>query len=309
MLSRQTVLFVGVDTAGSSVHGLFPRWMAATGVAAQLVGVDIPRDSPRRRYRRLVESLTADDRIAGAVVTAHKLSLFAACTDLLDEVDTYAEIAQEASCLFKHGGRVGAGASDPLALAGVLAEMFPPSYWRDHEAEVLCFGAGGAGTALALTLVVEQPKRQIDFAPPRRIIFADISRERLEALHSTLEKTGTAGAEINLIHVTDEAIADRALAVLPPRSLIVNATGLGKDAPGSPVGRAAIFPCDGVVLDMNYRGDLEFLARARTQQEGRRLRLHDGRRYFVHGWFEALAPIFSWPVDPETFRIFDAASG
>jgi len=42
-------------------------------------------------------------------------------------------------------------------------------------------------------------------------------------------------------------------------------TGLGKDAPGSPLTDAVVFPDHGIVWDLNYRGDLIFLEQARKQ--------------------------------------------
>ena len=52
---------------------------------------------------------------------------------------------------------------------------------------------------------------------------------------------------------------------LPPRSLVVNATGMGKDRPGSPLRAGAAFPERSAVWELNYRGELEFLRQARAQ--------------------------------------------
>jgi shikimate 5-dehydrogenase len=57
---------------------------------------------------------------------------------------------------------------------------------------------------------------------------------------------------------------------------MVNATGLGKDGPGSPITDAAPFPEWGYAWDFNYRGDLVFLEQARRQQTARRLHVEDG---------------------------------
>jgi shikimate 5-dehydrogenase len=92
---------------------------------------------------------------------------------------------------------------------------------------------------------------------------------------------------------------------LPPGSLVVNATGLGKDAPGSPLTHEAIFPEAGYAWDFNSRGDLHFLAQARAQQAGRRLHVEDGWTYFIHGWAQALAAIFQINI-PARGPQFDA---
>ena len=92
---------------------------------------------------------------------------------------------------------------------------------------------------------------------------------------------------------TDELVAG-----LPPGSLVVNATGMGKDRPGSPVGSAAAFPADGVVWEFNYRGPLDFLHQAQAQRDDRNLQIHDGWRYFVHGWTQAVAEVFDVAMPP-----------
>jgi shikimate 5-dehydrogenase len=46
---------------------------------------------------------------------------------------------------------------------------------------------------------------------------------------------------------------DAVLAHLSPHSLVVNATGLGKDAPGSPLTGHAAFSEQAVAWDLNWR--------------------------------------------------------
>ena len=82
------------------------------------------------------------------------------------------------------------------------------------------------------------------------------------------------------------------LAGLKPGSLIINATGLGKDAPGSPLTGAARFPEQAIAWDLNYRGDLIFLDQARAQRQQRGLQIEDGWTYFLHGWTQVIAEVF-----------------
>ncbi len=82
-------------------------------------------------------------------------------------------------------------------------------------------------------------------------------------------------------------------------SLIVNATGMGKDRPGSPLTSGARFPTRAVVWELNYRGELEFLAQARLQARDARLRVHDGWQLFCHGWAAALTPILDLPDEEQ----------
>ena len=85
---------------------------------------------------------------------------------------------------------------------------------------------------------------------------------------------------------------DAILGRLKPHSLAINATGLGKDAPGSPITDAAVFPEHGLAWDFNYRGDLVFLDQGRARQQARRLTVEDGWVYFIHGWTRVMAEVF-----------------
>jgi shikimate 5-dehydrogenase len=87
-------------------------------------------------------------------------------------------------------------------------------------------------------------------------------------------------------------MSDRIMGRLRPKSLVVNATGLGKDAPGSPITDAAVFPEGGIAWEFNYRGDLLFLRQARAQEEQRHLLVEDGWLYFIHGWTRVIAEVF-----------------
>jgi shikimate dehydrogenase len=89
------------------------------------------------------------------------------------------------------------------------------------------------------------------------------------------------------------------LAALPPRSLVVNATGMGKDRPGSPIRPDARFPPRSAVWDLNYRGELELLRQARAQQDELGLLVEDGWRYFIVGWAAVIEEVFERPIGPD----------
>ena len=86
--------------------------------------------------------------------------------------------------------------------------------------------------------------------------------------------------------------------------MVVNATGLGKDAPGSPITDGAIFPEGGFAWEFNYRGELLFLDQARAQQAARHLRVADGWVYFLHGWTRVIAEVFHIDI-PTSGEAFD----
>src|SRR5690606_29382675 len=108
-------------------------------------------------------------------------------------------------------------------------------------------------------------------------------------------------------HVPRPELADEVCSKLPPGSLVVNATGLGKDAPGSPLTDAAVFPERGIAWEFNYRGDLVFLDQAKSQQQSRKLQIEDGWVYFLHGWTRVISDVFSVEI-PTRGPVFNELS-
>lgn len=90
---------------------------------------------------------------------------------------------------------------------------------------------------------------------------------------------------------------DALVAALPPHSLIINATGLGKDAPGSPTTDAVRYPKDCLVWEINYRGNLLFKEQAEAQAKEKRLHVEDGWTYFIHGWTQVIEEVFHIRLD------------
>ena len=109
------------------------------------------------------------------------------------------------------------------------------------------------------------------------------------------------------VRAASPADTDAVVAGLRPGSLGINATGLGKDAPGSPLTDAVRLPERGIVWDLNYRGDLVFLDQARAQQASRSLQIEDGWTYFIHGWTQVIAEVFHIAI-PTSGPAFDALS-
>ncbi len=95
--------------------------------------------------------------------------------------------------------------------------------------------------------------------------------------------------------------------MLTDRAIVINATGLGKDAPGSPITDEAIFPQDGMAWEFNYRGDLLFLDQANAQRQRKNLHVEDGWVYFIHGWTRVIAEVFDIDI-PTSGATFDKLS-
>jgi shikimate dehydrogenase len=294
--------FVGVTTAGSSINRVFPAWARILGLPTdRLVGHDLPLDADDERYRQLVGAIRDDPAHRGALVTTHKLRLYEASRDLFDEVDEFATLCGEISSISKRAGRLYGHAKDPLTVGLALEEFLPADHFVTTGAEVVCLGAGGAGTALVWYLAQRADR-------PRRIVCADTDPIRLAHLRDVAGRGGIPDDLVGYALVGGPGDAAALLQAAPAGSLVVNATGLGKDRPGSPVAASALFPRHGYVWEFNYRGSLEFLHQATAQRDERALTIVDGWRYFIHGWSQVVAEVFGIVLDAPTVQRLAAAA-
>lgn len=280
--------FIGVTTGMSAIMRVFPAWAEHLGLGSVgMRGYDLPIHAEPARYREVVAALKDEPLDLGGLVTTHKIDLFDACRDLFDYVDPYAELCGEASSLSKRDGLLRAHAKDPISSGRSLNEFVEQGYWSRTGAEALLFGAGGSNLAITLHLMtVAEPADR-----PRRIVVVNRSPGRLESMRAVHERID-AGVEVEYVHNADPLENDRLMAALPPGSLVVNGTGMGKDSPGSPITDAGLFPEEALVWELNYRGELDFLQQARRQQQSRRLVVEDGWRYFIHGWTSVIEEVF-----------------
>ncbi len=293
--STPTMYFVGVTTAQSSIRPVFEKWMhILKRPDVRLVGIDLPLRADPAEYRRVVAFMRNDPQSLGALVTTHKVQLYMACMDMFDQVDDAAATLHEVSCLSKREGEFRASAKDPLTSAYALDAFVPRDHWVDYDhAEVVCLGAGGSALALAshfAKTVTERPG-------PRRLVVTNRSANRLDEFRKAYASLGR-GPELELVHATSAEVNDALVGEAAAGSLIINATGLGKDAPGSPLTWDAKFPEHAFVWDFNYRGDLIFLQQAQAQQESQSLQVEDGWVYFLHGWTQVIAEVLNIDIPP-----------
>jgi shikimate 5-dehydrogenase len=294
MASKEALHFIGVSTSGSSIMNLFPAWAETLGLDAEIVGRDIPLRADPSAYRAVVEEIAAEEHVRGALVTTHKVDIYQNAGHLFVDIDPLGRLCREVSCISKRDGRIIGHAKDPITAGLAMDHMLGTYYWSGSRGEVLCLGAGGAGTAITIRLLSQQHG-------PRSITVVDRDAARIEVLKQIHEEM-SASVRVAYRVVSDATANDELVASLPDQSLIINATGMGKDVPGSPVSEAVRFPEDGVVWDLNYRGDLAFLAQAHRQAVDRHLRVYDGWRYFLHGWTEVIAEVFNVEMTEERFN-------
>ncbi len=282
--------FIGVTATRSSINQVFPAWARELGLeGVRLDPVDLPIGSPPERYREVVAEIAQDPYHHGALVTSHKVRLLEAAADLFDELDPLARLANEVSCISKRDGRLRGHAKDPITAGRALEDFVPPDHFASH-AEVLCFGAGGSGLAISIHLATRPDAHD----RPRRITLVNRRRARLDECRAILQRLGPPEPAPVFVYVSnaDPRTNDDLMGALPAGSLVINATGLGKDQPGSPITDTGRFPQQGLAWEINYRGELDFLHQARAQQEEHGLLVEDGWRYFVHGWSAVIDEVF-----------------
>jgi len=286
--------FVGVTTGQSSIRQVFPAWAATLGLpTGTLVGHDVAPGSDPQVYRDLVTQIRDDPQHRGALVTTHKVAVHEACHDLFDELDELATTFGEISSIYKRDGRLCGAAKDPVTVRLALEEFLPADHFARTGGEVLVLGAGGSGMALSHQLGVRTDR-------PARVTCTARRQDQLDHLRELHERAGLPADLYRYVVTPAPEAADELLAGLPGGSLVVNATGMGKDRPGSPLTDRASWPQDGLAWEFNYRGSLEFLHQARARQQDRGLTVEDGWRYFVHGWSQVIGDVFDVPMPHAT---------
>jgi shikimate dehydrogenase len=300
--TQRTLYFIGVTTAKSSIMQVYPRWAAEALDLKDTVikGIDIEIHAPVEHYRQVVDFIKNDPLSIGALVTTHKIDLYQACKDQFDGFDEYARLFGELSSISKEDGRLIGKAKDPITSGLSLAAFVPTDYFAKQGGALFIMGAGGSAIAICSQLLHPANGRNI----PSQTVVSNRSLPRLLEIERLVRLINPqANASFHLAPTM--ADNDALLAALPPNSLVINATGLGKDRPGSPLSDAGQFPTDSLVWELNYRGELDFMQQALKQKEEQRLHVEDGWTYFIYGWTEVIAEVFHLEIKGERFAACD----
>lgn len=285
--TQPTMYFIGVTTTKSSIMKLFPLWAKELGIDdAVLKGIDIKIHEADQVYRDVVHFIKNDPLSKGALVTTHKIDLYNAAKADFDYLDPYAEMLDEISSISKNGKELRGHAKDPITSGLALEAFVPDNYW-EKGGEVFLMGAGGSTLAISAYLTDKKHGKNV----PKKIIISNRSKQRLISAEKLLSKIDT-DTEFEFHEAPNPEDNDAILAKLSPHSLVVNATGLGKDRPGSPLTNTGVFPQDSLVWELNYRGELDFMHQAIAQKENKNLHIEDGWIYFIHGWTQVIGEVF-----------------
>jgi shikimate dehydrogenase len=308
-LERPTMYFIGVTTASSSILKIFPLWAEILGIDAQLIGHDLPLDASADQYREIALYIKSDPLARGALVTTHKINLLHAARDVFDFLDANAILCDEISSISKLENRLEGHAVDPISSRLTWNHFMPDGHFKNTNSSepgartgpsVLCLGAGGAAIAISVAVARLEDR-------PKKFVCVDRDPMRLEMLKHTHDQLET---DVQFEYVLSENALknDARVARLEPGSVIINATGMGKDRPGSPVTDAVTFPQNAIIWELNYRGSLEFWHQAKSQTVTNNLQLEDGWIYFLHGWTQVIAQVFHLEIASELFVKLERAA-
>ena len=225
--SRPTLYFIGVTTGKSSIMKVFPGWAAFLGLNdAVIKGVDFKLHDEPQAYRDAVAFIRDDPLSMGALVTTHKIDLFAACRDMFDEIDPHAQLMNETSCISKRDGKLVCHAKDPISCGLSIDGFVGEGYFAKTGADLFSMGAGGS--TIAITWRLMQSERGKDV--PHRIVISNRSPRRLEEIRRIHQQVSSC-VPIDYVLAPRAQDNDAVLDTLRPGSLVINATGTRQGRP------------------------------------------------------------------------------
>lgn len=282
------VLFLGVSTGASLVHSVFAHWADCLGKPLVLESHDLPLNANPEVYRQFVSSMRKGyPGIGGALITSHKAAIFDSAANLFNRITPLALRLGEIGMVYWRNNEMVADANDPLSTQQVGRRLLSESSsWVNGSRSAIILGGGGAGVALANTLVTD------NIIGCRSIIITEVNRFRIEKLKGLIDSWNSQ-IPIQILQVTntaDDIVANAGLG-----SLIANATGMGKDRPGSPVSANVVFPERSFIWEFNYRfvkqSSPTFLEIASRQMNQNYLTIEDGWDYFIWGWLGVMSNV------------------
>ncbi len=300
-MDRPNVYFLGLATEKSASRRIFPAWAEAIGWSASLVGVDLPQETDCDGYRTFLAQLKGDKLCAGAQVTVHKVGLYRCLAADFDDLDDDARSLGEVGGISVRQEVLAAFSPDMLALSGELEEILAKYSAGRKPGEMVILGGGGAGRAIALA------SARLGNAAFSKITVTEqddeVKGDLEQHLTRKFSEIGWSDFRIDDAGKNDDIVGSAASG-----SFIVNATGLGKDAAGSPISRDTLLPRDSVAWDLNYHGDLAFLTHARQEASARQVVVRDGWSFFLRNWYACLTRLADRAPSVRQFERFCMAS-
>ncbi|GEM_PF-1018063 len=278
-----TVYVVGeqpVDDAFRSLIELGMKTLNAESCAIESLQT-APDVNPADRSS-ILEFLQDEYNARGALIAGQSPQFLDEASDAYDEIDDACLLLGEVGVIVREPGRLRAMAPRLKAAIRTVDRLLP-----GDTAELLILGAGPDARAVAAAISTGACK-----ARPKKVTIASTDAKGLADVRQHIESRVDKKIVLEIRHVESHMEHDRLLALMPPRSAVINAsqTEYGNNAA---VGDAALFPAQSVVCDLLApAGKSRILAEAVQQRSASNLTLHDGRIYTLERRFAILQTMF-----------------
>jgi shikimate dehydrogenase len=291
-VKEPTFYFIGINTIKSIIMKWFPLWMRELEKPEiSIEGIDLKINDKPDNFRNAVALIKY-----AVLVTTHKMDLYSATEDMfIDYFDDYALLLKGVSCISKNG-RLEGYAKDPISSGLFLKQIIQDSYFKRVKANFLIFQTEDSSIATVLYLLNKRKFNDI----LDKIIFLNISKPRLYNLKEILGKISS-DIKIEYICNADPNVNDDIINSLPSYKVVVNAIGMGKDIPRSPITNKGVSHKDCITWEFNYRDELDFLHQTEDQKESRGFNVEDGWTYFIHRWTQLIFKVLQLKMNTELF--------
>lgn len=156
---------------------------------------------------------------------------------MFDAIAPFAALMRETSCISKGNGKLVCHAKDPISSGLSMDGFLGVDHFVRTRADVFLIRAGGSPIALTRHLMRQSRGAVV----PRRIAVSNRRQYRLGDI-AKVQSPIDMSVMLDYVLPPRSTQNDEVLPSLRPGSLVINATGLGKDAPGSLLSDAATFP-------------------------------------------------------------------
>ncbi|MEP4886576.1 MAG: hypothetical protein ABJ215_09405, partial [Alphaproteobacteria bacterium] len=216
----------------------------------------------------ILEFLQDEYNARGAFITGQESQFLDESSDAYDEIDDASLLLGEVGVVVRQPGQLRAAAPRLDAAVRAANRILP-----GDTPEILILGAGPDARAVAAAVATGACD-----AKPQKVTIASTDSKGLADVRQRIENRVNQG-ELEIRHVESPTEHDRLLALLPPRSAVINASE-GEYGTNAAVGSAALFPAQSVVCDLLApAGRSRLLAEAVQQRSASELKIHDGRIY------------------------------
>lgn len=216
----------------------------------------------------ILEFLQDEYNARGAFIAGQASQFLDEASDAYDEIDDACLLLGEVGVVVRRPGLLRATAPRLAAATRAVDRILP-----GDTPELLILGAGPDARAVAAAVSMGACN-----ARPEKVTIASTDAKGLADVRQRIESRVNQG-ELEIRHVESPTEHDRLLALMPPRSAVINASRNEYGA-NAVVGGAALFPGKSIVCDLLApAGESRILAEAVQQRSASELSIHDARIY------------------------------